>query len=221
MDTRSVATTKRRWRLGHAARMPAVLLLLVWVGPVTFDQTDTWRLLQWAGAPGSASAESQVIPAGMAMILDPGTRLALRLRDDRVARGRFAGRVLLDSDVYASRFESRSESSGFAPFELGEMLEVSLADGREWTGPFAGYAERSLLLENPDGEGYRRVPFESATEIRVADGVSVEPGALAHAFRAGLLPSAEALALDGAKTDKRDYPGSGRLGHAKHRTHGV
>ena len=185
-----------RWSvMRRAARMAAVTLLAVWVGPVTFLQTDTWRLLQMAGAPGSASAEQQVIPAGMALVLEPGTELRLRMCDGGVITGRFVKRTLLDPDVYEKRFAAKVRSSAFAPLELGEMLSVSLCDGREWTAPFAGYAELALLLEHPRGLEPLRVPFEFAGEIYREDGERIEPEDLAQAFRAGLLPSAEALEL--------------------------
>ena len=195
-DQASVVSPRRRWSvMRRAARMAAVFLLVVWVGPVTFFQTDSWRLLQMAGAPGSASAEQSVIPAGMALVLEPGTELRLRMRDGGVITGRFVKRTLLDPEAYAPRFAGKARSSAFAPLDLGETLQVSLRDGREWVAPFAGYAELALLLQNPVGLEPLRVPFEFAGEIRRADGERIEPEALTQAFRAGLLPSAEALEL--------------------------
>lgn len=185
--------TSRRGR--HLARRAGILLVLVWVGPVTFVQTDSWQLLKWAGAPGRAAAESQVIPAGMAMVLEPGTILKLRMRDGSVLKGRFQARTLLDSASYAPRFAANASTSAYMPFALGETIRVSLRDGREWTGPFAGYAELALLLQGVDGAAYLRVPFESANEFHRANGDRVEPSDLAQAFRAGRLPSAEALEL--------------------------
>jgi hypothetical protein len=172
-----------------------MLLLLVWVGPVTFVQTDTWQLLKLVGAPERASAESQVIPAGKALLLQPGTLLRLRLRDRTVVEGRFLGRTLLDSALYAPRFAKYARSSRYVPFALGETLHVSLRDGRERTAPFAGYGELTLLLRSPEGPEYLRVPFEFASEIRRANGDRVEPKALARAFHRGSLPSAEAPVL--------------------------
>jgi hypothetical protein len=170
-------------------------MLLVWVGPVTIVQTDSWQLLRLIGAPERASAESQLIPAGKAMLLEPGMSLKLRLRDGRVLEGRLLGRVLLDSAVYAQRFATYSRSSSYVPFTLGETLYVSLRDGREWSALFVGYAELTLLLQSPERSQYLRVPFEFASEIRRAQGDRVEPNELARAFHADLLPSAEALAL--------------------------
>src|SRR5438132_2023194 len=158
------------WSVTRSTRFAAILLLLVWVGPVTLEQTDSWRLLRLVGAPERASAETQVIPAGMAMLLQPKTILRLRLRDGSVLEGRFLARTLLDSTLYASRFAARGRSSSFVPFALGETLHVSLRDGREWTAPFAGYAELTMLLRSPDGPEYLRVPFESAREISGANG---------------------------------------------------
>jgi hypothetical protein len=74
-------------------------------------------------------------------------------------------------------------------------LHVSLLDGREWTAPFAGYAELTLLLAGPDSARYVRVPFEFARGIRRANGDPVAPSVLIHAFHAHYLPSAEALVL--------------------------
>jgi hypothetical protein len=175
--------------------LAAILLLAVWIGPVSFAQTDAWQLLKWAGAPATASAESQVIPAGQALVLAPGTMLRLTLADGSVVGGRFLGRTLLDSTLYAPRFASYARTSDFVPFALGETLSVSLRDGREWRAPFAGYGEMTVLLENPDGKGVWRVPFEFAKEFRGARGAWVQPKALARAFHNSSLPSAEALAI--------------------------
>jgi hypothetical protein len=177
----------------HPARLTAMLLLLAWVGPVTFAQTDSWRLLKIVGAPESASAGSHVIPAGEAIVLEPGTPLKLRLRDGSVLKGRFLARTLMDSAFYAPRFAAHIPSH--AVLALGETLSVSLRDGRQWIAPFAGYAELTLLLRNPDGQ-LLRVPFESAKAIRRANGGRVKPNALARAFQAGSLPSAEVLVLE-------------------------
>ena len=187
------ASNRRRWKVVPPARAAAILLLLVWVGPVTFAQTDSWQLVRWVGAPGPASAESRVIPAGKAILLELGTPLKLILRDGSALEGRFLGRTLLDSALYAPRFAARAPSS---PFALGETLHVSLHDGRELTAPFSGYGELALLLRSPDGPQPLRVPFESASAIRRANGDSVEASALARAFRANTLPSAEALVLE-------------------------
>ena len=170
-------------------------MLVVWVGPVTFVQTDSWELLRWLGAPEGASAESQVIPTGTAILLEPQTPLKLRLRDGSVFEGRFPRRALLDSTVYASRFEAHTLSSPFVPFSLSETLHVSLRDDREWTAPFAGYGELTLLLRSPEG-ALLRAPFEFVSEIRRTNGDRVEPVDLARAFHAGLLPSAEALEME-------------------------
>jgi hypothetical protein len=172
-----------------------MLLLLVWVGPVTFVQTGSWELLRWVGAPERASGEPRVIPAGMTLEIAVGTALRLHMRDGSIVEGRFLGRALLDSALYASRFAAQAQSSAHVPFALGETLHVSLRDGRQWSAPFAGYAELALLLRSPDEPDYRRVPFESAREIRRANGDPVEPAALAREFQAGSLPSAEALVL--------------------------
>jgi hypothetical protein len=187
-----------------SARLAAILLLAVWLGPVSFAQTDAWQLLKWAGAPAPAAAESQVIPAGQALVLSAGTLLKLVLADGSVVEGRFLGRTLLDSTLYAKRFDRYAQTSAFVPFALGETLHVALHDGREWIAPFAGFGELTVLLENPDGLGVLRVPFEFAKEFRGANGAWVQPKALMKAFRKGSLPSAEALALG----DRGAVPGS-------------
>lgn len=196
------ASGRRRWNAPDPARLAGVLLLMVWVGPVTFAQTDSWQLLGLMGAPGRALAESQLIPAGKAMLLEPGMSLKLRLRDGRVLEGRLLGRVLLDSALYAQRFAAHARSSSYVPLVLGETLHVSLRDGRQWSAPFAGYGEMTLLLQGHDEPPYVRVPFEFASEVRRAPGDRVDLGELARACRADLLPSAEALALE-----TRHHPG--------------
>jgi hypothetical protein len=136
-----------------------------------------------------------VVPAGEALVLEPGTPLELRLRDGGIVRGHFLGRALLDSSLYVKRFGARTRSASFAPFALGETLRVTLRDGREWILPFAGYGELALLLRRPDAAEPTRVPFELTSRIRRTNGDLVETKTLTHAFRAGDLPSAEALVL--------------------------
>ena len=189
------ASPRRRWNSVPPARLAGLFLLFVWVGPVTFVQTDAWQLPRLAGNPETASADSRVVAAGNALLIDPGTILRLRLRDGTVLKGRFLGRTLLDSTMYAPRFETHVRSSSYVLLAIGETLRVSLRDGREWTAPFAGYGELTLLLRHPDGSQVLRVPFEFAREIRRENGERVEPRALASAFRAGKLPSAEAVVL--------------------------
>jgi len=198
LDPPSASRPAPRRRRGFmpSSRLAGVLLLIVWVGPVTFVQSDAPRLLQWIGAPGRAAAWPRVIAAGEALVLEPCTPLELRLRDGSVVRGRFLGRALLEDSLYARRFAARSRTSSYAPFALGETLRVSLRDGREWTLPFAGYGELVLLLHRPDGAGPLRVPFEFLSEIRGSNGERVEPRTLARAFRAGRLPSAEAIVIE-------------------------
>jgi hypothetical protein len=180
----------------HPPRTAALLLLVVWVGPVTLVQTDSWRLLELIGVPERATAESRVVPAGEALLLQPGTPLKLRLRDGSILEGRFLGRTLLDSAFYAPRFAAHVRSSSFVPFGLGETLRVSLRDGREWAAPFAGYGELTLLLRSPDGSQSLRLPFEFVREVQRSNGDRVEPRDLTLAFHRGLLPSAEAIALE-------------------------
>ncbi len=177
------------------ARFAAVALLLVWVGPVSFDQIDGWGLLGAVGAPRRASAESNVIPAGEAVNLERGTLLRLRLRDGTVVEGRFLERALLDSAQYVPRFHERSLSSGFMPLALGETLTVALVDGGQYTAPFSGYGELALLLGALDRERGVRVPFEFTRDIRRANGEHVQLHDLIRAFHQGQLPSAEALVL--------------------------
>jgi hypothetical protein len=198
-SARSIAAPPRsirRRRFIPPARKAGILLLVAWLGPVTFVQTDAPLLLRWFGAPERASAYTRVIPAGEAMLLRPGTTLKLRLREGGDVEGRFLGRALLDPVIYAGRFASRTDSSWWAPFALGETLRVTLVDGREWVLPFAGYGELALLLERPDSPDPLRVPFEFAREVRGSDGEEIEAKALSRAFRAGKLPSAEVLVLE-------------------------
>lgn len=188
--------TRRRRRFLPPVKVAGVLLLVSWLGPVTFVQTDAPRILRWVGAPGSASAYPRVIPAGQAMVLAPGTLVELRLEGGRIVDGRFLGRALLEDSLYAERFVARSIASSFAPLVLGESLFVTLLDGREWRLPFAGYGELSLLLEHPDAPEPLRVPFEFTAGILRSNGERVEPKDLSRAFRAGKLPSAEALVIE-------------------------
>lgn len=208
------AATRPGRRFVPAARAAALLLLLVWIGPVTFAQTDSWALLTWAGVPRSASADVKVIPSGHAIELAPGTHIKVYLRDGKVLEGSYAGRALLDSSVYARRFEEKSRSSAYVPFALGDTLHVALRDGREWIAPFAGYAEVTLLLQNPDSAGYLQVPFEFAKDIQRPNGDRVDTGELAQAFHSGMLPSAEALVLKSrvdAGTIRERWEGADRV----------
>lgn len=190
------ASHRRLRNLKRPTRLAAIFLLLVWVGPVTLVQTDSWQLLKVGAAEAGRLEDPPVIDPGKAMSLEPGTPLTLHMRDGSVLKGRFLGRTLLDSALYAQRFEEYARSSSYVPFALGETLRVSLRDDREWTAPFAGYGELTLLLRNPDGSQNLRIPFEFAREIHRANGDQVEPRALAKAFRARKLPSAEAIALE-------------------------
>ena len=191
-----IASSGRRpWAIRHRVRLAAFVLLLVWIGPVSFLQTDTWQLLKLLGAPVRASADARVIPAGEAALLEPETRLELHLHGGKVIKGSFVERTLLDSAQYAPRFAKYALTSPNVPLTMGESLSVLLQDGRELVGPFAGYGELTLLLRSPDGTPSQRVPFEFATEIHRANGDQVQPSALARAFKAGKLPSAEALTL--------------------------
>jgi hypothetical protein len=175
-------------------RAASLFLLVVWVGPVTFAQTDAGQVLKYVPVNERPSSDSRVIPAGEALVLEPGTPLKLRLRDGSVVHGRFLGRTLLDSAIYVSRFQAHMRSKNDVPLALGETLQVALQDGREVRGAFDGYAELTLLLLLPDGT-LLRVPFEFAKTIHRANGDGVDPQALSRAFRKGHLPSAEALVL--------------------------
>lgn len=200
----------RRRVVTHPARLAAVFLLTVWAGPVTFAQTDSAAVLKAAKAAARDSGGTRVVPAGMAMVLKPGTRIQLHMRDGRVLDGEYVGRALLDSTAYADRFTTRARTSAYVPFQLGETLQVSLRDGRDRRAPFAGYAELTLLLLNSEGGEPLRVPFEFATGIQRENGDRVEPTTLAEAFRSGLLPSAEALVLK-RRSSMRDTYWSGEL----------
>jgi hypothetical protein len=186
----------------RVARLAAVLLLAVWVGPVSLVQTDSWTLLRWAGAPGPAAATAQLldagpesVPAGQALLLQPGTPLRLHMRDHTTVKGRYLGRTLLDSTSYAARYETYAGSATWVPLALGETLRVVMRDGRLRTAAFAGYGELSLLLVSPDSGRVLRVPFEFSREIFRADGTSLLPRVLAREFREHRLPSAEALVV--------------------------
>jgi len=183
-----------RRRLG-TGRLAAILFLFLWIGPVTMAQTDFWQLLRWAGAPAPAAASTSIVSAGDAVVLEPGVKMRLSLRDGSVVTGRFLGRTLLDSALYAPRFMARAQTAEWMPFALGETLAVALRDGRHVTGAFTGFGELSLLLSGLAGGADLRIPFEFAKDIRRADGRRVAPKDLMQAFRKGTLPSREALAL--------------------------
>lgn len=193
----SIRTRPRR-RAGAVIRACAFTLLITWIGPVTDSQTGALRLMQRAGAASDASAATSQIPAGQAITLLPDTPIQIRLKSGRTVDGVFVGRSLLDSTTYAARFAQHARTSAFVPFALGESLHVVLSDGRHWTAPLVGYGEASLLLRAADGSEPLRVPFEMADSVRGADGESVAPLALLHAFRLGQLPSAEVLAIEEA-----------------------
>ena len=174
------------------ARFSAVLLLMLWVGPVSFVQVEVGSLLALLGAPQPARSAADVVSEGEAVVLQPGTLLELRLRNGQKVRGQYLGRSVLDSAEYAPRFAA----APLGPLALGETLHVTLHDGREWVAPFEGYGELSLLLRAADGQRIR-VPFEFARTIARSDGQRVEPKKLTRAFRSGALPSAEVLLLEG------------------------
>lgn len=112
------------------ARIAAVTLLMLWVGPVSFIQNDTGRLMRLLGAPGSASAATDIVPAGKALELEPGAQLKLLLRDGSTVRGPFLGRTLMDSALYAQRFAARAIKPPRVWIAMGETLRVTLNDGR-------------------------------------------------------------------------------------------
>ena len=188
-------TQRPRGTRFRTARLAAVLMLFFWIGPVTMAQTDLWQLLRWAGAPAPAAATESIVGAGDAVELQPGVKMRLSLKDGGVVRGRFLGRTLLDSALYAPRFLARAQTSEWVPFALGETLRVALRDGRQIVSAFTGYGELSLLLAGLAGGADLRIPFEFAKEILRADGRKVAPKELMQAFRRGKLPSREALAL--------------------------
>lgn len=174
------------------ARFSAVLLLLLWVGPVSFVQGKGGSLLALLGTPQPARSATDVVSEGEAVVLQPGTRLEFQLRSGQKVRGLYLGRSVLDSAEYAPRFAAAPPG----PLALGETLHVTLHDGREWVAPFEGYGELSLLLRTEDGQRVR-VPFEFARTIARADGQRLEPKKLTRAFRSGAMPSAEVLLLEG------------------------
>ena len=188
-------TQRPRGTRFRTARLAAVLMLFFWIGPVTMAQTDLWQLLRWAGAPAPAAATESIVGAGDAVELQPGVKMRLNLKDGSVVNGRFLGRTLLDSALYAPRFLARAQTSDWVPFALGETLRVALRDGRQIVSAFTGYGELSLLLAGLAGGADLRIPFEFAKEILRADGRKVAPKELMQAFRRGKLPSREALAL--------------------------
>lgn len=182
-----------RWIHEGRARLVGVFLLMIWVGPVTLVQTDVLRSFDVGGAR-NASAESQIIPAGKAMYLEPGMKLQLHLRDGRVVEGRLRGRSLLDATTYAPRFAARSSDD--APLAWGETLRVVPRHGRERTAVFAGYAELTLLLQESKRTEPIRLPFESLAGVVRTNGERIEASRLVRAFQAHELPSAEALDLE-------------------------
>lgn len=202
--------------LARVARTAAVLLLATWFGPISFEQTAP--LLRGAIAPASAAVgtlvDEDVLPAGEAVILAPGTPIELHLRDGSVVRGRFLGRTLQDSAAYAERFAARVSETGDAPVELGESLRVVTLDDRESVAPFAGWAEMALLLRGPADAPVLHVPFEFTRSILRADGSSVDLKQLKRAFRSGALPSADVLVLgarDPVGTDEERWTSALRV----------
>ena len=184
-------TPRPRGTRFRTARLAAVLMLFFWIGPVTMAQTDLWQLLRWAGAPAPAAATESIVGAGDAVELQPGVKMRLSLKDGSVVNGRFLGRTLLDSALYAPRFLARAQTSDWVPFALGETLRVALRDGRQIVSAFTGYGELSLLLAGLAGGADLRIPFEFAKEILRADGRN----ACISSLGATLRPSARKISL--------------------------
>jgi len=153
----------------------------------------------WLGAPNSATAGASLISPGKAVILEPGARLKLRLRDQSRVEGRYLGRALLDSALYATRFAEHMLASSFAPLALGETLQITLRDGRDRTAAFAGYGDRSLFMSGSPGTEPVRVPIESIDGIRHANDREVDLKVLSRELKRDALPSAEALVIEDLK----------------------
>lgn len=183
-------------RIARRIRASALTLLILWIGPVTFGPGGSCGpLLEW-GVPTRASAvQNLVAPRSMAT-LDPGVRVKLRMRNGTVIQGRYMGRDLLEPEIYAERFAEHAASATYAPLQLGETLHVSLQDGRQRSGPFAGYGDRSLIMSGPDDTGPIRVPVESILSLHRSSDERVDLRGLGRALRANSLPSAEALVIE-------------------------
>jgi hypothetical protein len=182
-----------RWEF--PSRAAAILLLLVWLGPVSIAQTDLAQIASYLGAPAPASAEARVVDTGQAVEIEPGARLRIELRDGTHIDGRFLGRALLDSARYVERFQTHALTASPGPIALGETLSVAMRDGTTRTAAFAGYGELSLLLRDPSAEAPYVVPFEFATSVHTSSGEALDLKALAKSYRAGELTSAEALVI--------------------------
>jgi hypothetical protein len=179
----------------HPCRVAAIVLLLVWLGPVTIAQTDLVQLATYFGAPAAASAEARVVDTGQAVEIEPGAHVRMKLRDGTIIDGRFLGRTLLDPARYTERFQMHALTASPGPIALGETLSVAMRDGSSRTAAFAGYGESSLLLRDSSAATPYVVPFEFASSVHNASGESVDLKALARSYRAGSLPSAEALVI--------------------------
>lgn len=202
--------------LTHVARSAALLLLVTWFGPVSFEQAVP--LLHGGASPAVAAvgsiADASVVPAGEALVLAPGTPIELHLRSGRVLRGRFLGRALQDSAAYAERFAASASSAEDGALSLGDSLRVVTLDGRVTTAAFAGWAEMALLLRGPADAPVLHVPFEFADSLMRADGSLVDLELLKHAFRNGDLPSADVLVLgasDPVGTDEERWASALRV----------
>lgn len=181
--------------LQRPTRAAAVVLLAVWLGPVTIAQTDLAGIADFFGYPAPALADSRIVDTGQAVEIEPGAHVMMKLRDGTNIDGRFLGRALMDSARYAERFQTHALSASNGPIALGETLSVTMRDGTTRTAAFAGYGELSLLLRDPLAAAPFAVPFEFAASVHNSSGESIDLKALAKMYRAGALPTAETLVI--------------------------
>ena len=202
--------------LARITRTAAIVLLAVWIGPISFEQTVPLLggVIAPAGAAVGSVTDGGVLPARQGLVLTAGTPIELRLRDGRVLRGRFLGRALQDSAAYAARFAAAAAAPGGGALSLGESLRVVTLDGREMVAPFAGWAELALLLRGPAETPVLHVPFEFTRALERADGSPIDVQQLRRAFRDHLLPSADVLVLgasDPVGTDEERWASALRV----------
>lgn len=175
--------------------MASLALLLA---PMAFSVTGCFTFGA-ALVAGMTHQDPRFLPAGDAIYLDHGSSLTLHLRDGSSVSGRFAGRELLATDRYRTRFEAHAARGGWSPLALGESLTVESTDGKRVEASFVGYAMRALVLRGPRAGEPTRVPFESTRSIERSGGGIVSIDSLLAADVRGDLPSAEAIALDVVK----------------------
>ena len=118
----------------------------------TLAQTEWWGLLRFAGAPGRAAAESNIVEACHAVTLGPGARITLRLRDHRCDRRSLPGCAPGFGSLRGAIREACDRSCG--TFHRGELPSPSRAGRSQRRRP-----HRELLVSAP------RIPAEDVASI--------------------------------------------------------